>query len=354
MEEEKEPERVRRQAPTQTAPPPEADGQPLPEDALRQARAELHRVLEAMRQVEAEFSSAFEFAPIGMALVDAQGHFLRVNKSYCQLLGYAPDELLQRTFTDITHPDDLALSIDHRKRLLAGEVDTYRLEKRYLTRAGDPVWVSLSVSLVRHPDGSPHHTVAQVIDITESRAAAEALRRSEREATELARHYKSILDSQSVYIVKTDVRGNYTYVNDYYRRECAFPGELLGTSAVANIVEEDRPRCAAVVERCYQAPEVSHEVILKKQMGDGRIMGGKWEFKAILSDDGRVSEILCVGFDITEQLDSLDRTRQLLDVSSRQNVRLKNFSQIVSHNLRSHSANFAGLLGLLDGATEAE
>jgi PAS domain S-box-containing protein len=324
------------------------------EEQLRQTQAELRQALEEVRRAEAEFSSAFEFAPIGMALVDPQGAFLRVNKSYCQLLGYAPGELLQRTFRDITHPDDLALSLHHREQLMAGVVDSYRLEKRYLTRDGATVWVSLSVSLVTHPDGSPKHTVAQILDVTESRAAAEALRRSEQEATELARHYKSILDSQSVYIVKTDARGNYTYVNDYYRRECAYPGELLGTSAVDNIVEEDRPKCAAVVEKCYRTPEVWHEVILRKRMGDGRIMGGKWEFKAILGHDGQVSELLCVGFDITEQLQALDRTRQLLEVSSAQNVRLKSFAQIVSHNLRSHSANFAGLLSLLDGAAEDE
>jgi PAS domain S-box-containing protein len=171
--------------------------------------------------------------------------------------------------------------------------------------------------------------VAQILDVTESRAAADALRRSEQEATELARHYKSILDSQSVYIVKTDARGNYTYVNDYYRRECAYPGELLGTSAVDNIVEEDRPACAAVVEKCYREPEVSHEVILKKRMGDGRIMGGKWEFKAILDGGGNVTELLCVGFDITEQLETLERTRHLLDVSGEQNAKLKSFAQIV-------------------------
>jgi signal transduction histidine kinase len=99
---------------------------------------------------------------------------------------------------------------------------------------------------------------------------------------------------------------------------------------------------------------LSHEVILKKRMGDGRIMGGKWEFKAIVDGSGKVNELLCVGFDITEQLEALESTRHLLDVSSEQNVKLKNFAQIVSHNLRSHSANLAGLLSLLDGATEAE
>ncbi len=353
MEEEKEQERVRRETSMRT-PPPVAESQNPREDPLRHAQAELHQALAEVRRAESAFSLTFESAPIGMALLDPGGAFLRVNKSYCQLLGYAPDELLQRTFADITHPDDLALSVHYREQLLAGEVDSYQVEKRYLTRAGDTVWVSLSVALVRHPDGAPRHTVAQIIDITESRAAAGALRRSEQEATELARHYKSILDSQSVYIVKTDTQGNYTYVNDYYRRECAYPGELLGTSAVANIVEEDRPRCGAVVEQCYREPEVSHEVILKKQMGDGRIMGGKWEFRAIRGADGQVNEILCVGFDITEQLESLERTRHLLEVSSKQNARLKSFSQIVSHNLRSHSANFAGLLSLLDGATEAQ
>ncbi len=159
---------------------PVEDAQPPPEEPLRQAQAELRQALEAARRAESTFSLTFEFAPIGMALTDPHGAFLRVNKSYCQLLGYAPDELLQRTFADITHPDDLALSVSHREQLLAGEVDSYRLEKRYLTRAGATVWVSLSVSLVRYPDGTPRHTVAHIIDITESRAAAEALRRSER------------------------------------------------------------------------------------------------------------------------------------------------------------------------------
>jgi len=324
------------------------------EEQLRQTRDELHRALEEVRRAEAEFSSAFEFAPIGMALLDPHGAFQRVNKSYCQLLGYSREELLQRTFRDITHPDDLALSLGQRQRLLAGKIEAYQLEKRYLTKGGATVWVNLSVSLVSQPDGSPRHSVAQVIDITESRAAAAALRRSEQEATELARHYKSILDSQSVYIVKTDNQGNYTYVNDYYRRECAYPGELLGTSAVGNIVEEDRPACGAVVEKCYRQPEVSHQVILKKLRGDGTIMGGKWEFKGLLGRDGQVNELLCVGFDITEQLETLERTRHLLDVSSEQNVKLKHFAQIVSHNLRSHSANFTGLLSLIDGASEAE
>jgi PAS domain S-box-containing protein len=126
------------------------------EEQLRQTQAELRKALEEIRRAEAEFSSAFEFAPIGMALVDPKGTFLRVNKNYCQLLGYSPEELLQSTFRDITHPDDAALSHYHRERLLAGEVDSYRLEKRYLTKAGATVWVSLSVSLVKNPDGSPN------------------------------------------------------------------------------------------------------------------------------------------------------------------------------------------------------
>jgi hypothetical protein len=98
-----------------------------------------------------------------MALLDPGGAFLRVNKSYCQLLGYAPDELLQRTFADITHPDDLAVSVHHREQLLAGEVDSYQVEKTLPDpggrhRVGEPERGAGAVPRrVAPPHGGPDH-----------------------------------------------------------------------------------------------------------------------------------------------------------------------------------------------------
>ena len=100
------------------------------------------------------FRLAFDEAPIGMALVDIDGRWLRVNRSLCELTGYTADELLAGRFQDITYPDDLESDLEYVKQTLAGERRGYRMDKRYVRKDGEIVWASLSVSLVRDAGGS--------------------------------------------------------------------------------------------------------------------------------------------------------------------------------------------------------
>jgi PAS domain S-box-containing protein len=113
------------------------------------------------------FQNAFEHAAIGMALVAPNGAWLRVNHSVCDLTGYTEAELLQLTFQDITHPDDLDLDLSYVRKMLAGEIDTYQMQKRYFHKTGALVWVLLSVSLVRDEDAQPRFFISQIQDITE-------------------------------------------------------------------------------------------------------------------------------------------------------------------------------------------
>ena len=113
-------------------------------------------------EADALFRSAFEFAAIGMALVAPNGRFLRVNRSLCEITGYPEKELLERTFQDITHPDDLNLDLDYAGRLLRGEIETYQMEKRYFHKNGAIVWIHLSVSLVRADDSTPLFFISQI------------------------------------------------------------------------------------------------------------------------------------------------------------------------------------------------
>jgi PAS domain S-box-containing protein len=87
------------------------------------------------------FQNAFEFAAIGMALVSPEGKWLRVNRAICEITGYSETELLERTFQDITHPDDLDLDLDlaNVRKMLAGEIKTYQMEKRYFHKNGSIV-----------------------------------------------------------------------------------------------------------------------------------------------------------------------------------------------------------------------
>ena len=131
------------------------------------------------------FQNAFEHAAIGMALVAPDGSWLRVNRSVCEITGYSEAELLKRTFQDITHPDDLKRDVANAKKMLAGEIDTYHMEKRYFHKNGSIVWVLLSVSLMRDDRGEPRFFISQIQDITQRKE-------SEAQLSEAAKEIKNL------------------------------------------------------------------------------------------------------------------------------------------------------------------
>ncbi|WP_342381492.1 PAS domain S-box protein [Myxococcus stipitatus] len=142
------------------------DGMRLQVVILRDISARV-RAEEARRNREELFRTAFEHTPIGSSLVALDGHLLMVNSALCSMVGYSREELLARTFQDITHPDDLETDMGFVRRLLSGELGTYQLEKRYLHKHGHSVDVLLTASLVRDSRGKPLHFISQIQDISE-------------------------------------------------------------------------------------------------------------------------------------------------------------------------------------------
>ncbi len=122
---------------------------------------------ELLRVGEESFFSVFKYAAIGMALVAPDGRWLKVNPALCASIGYSEEELLHRTFQDITHPDDLEVDLENVRQLLAGKISSYHMEKRYCHRDGHVVWALLSVSLVRDEREEPLYFISQIQDITE-------------------------------------------------------------------------------------------------------------------------------------------------------------------------------------------
>jgi PAS domain S-box-containing protein len=134
------------------------------------------RVEQALRESEERFRGTFENAAVGVGHVDLEGRWLRVNARLCEITGYAREGLLSRTFQDITHPEDLEADLALVRRLLAGEIPTYSMEKRYLRPDGQAVWVQLTVSLIRRADGAPDYFIAVVEDIEDRKEAEARLR----------------------------------------------------------------------------------------------------------------------------------------------------------------------------------
>jgi two-component system sensor histidine kinase UhpB len=125
---------------------------------------------------EARFRATFEQAAVGIAHVGTDGRFLRINRKFCSIVGYPAGELLERTFQEITHPEDLDTDLDQVRQLLAGEKDTYSLEKRYVRKDGGTVWVNLTVSLVRDETGAPQNFVSVIEDISRRKQAEAKIR----------------------------------------------------------------------------------------------------------------------------------------------------------------------------------
>ena len=156
----------------------------------------------ALRESEARFSGAFEFAPIGVALASPDGRWLKVNRVLCDLVGYSEGELLARTFQEITHPGDLDADLEKARQTLAGDIHSYQIEKRYVHAQGHLVTVLLNVSLVRDDRGQPLYFIAQIQDITERK-------RTEASRDRLVAILEATPDLVSIY----DPGGNLTYLN---------------------------------------------------------------------------------------------------------------------------------------------
>ncbi|MBE9129844.1 MULTISPECIES: PAS domain S-box protein [unclassified Coleofasciculus] len=152
-----------------------------------------------LRDSEERFRATFEQAAVGIKHMSRDGRFRRVNQKFCDIVGYSRQELLALNCHDITHPDDVENDRAYLRSLLAGELDTYFLEKRYRRKDGSAVWVQITASLVRTSQGNPKYFLNVVQDISARRAAEAALRHSEAQLREKARQ-EALLNQLSTQI----------------------------------------------------------------------------------------------------------------------------------------------------------
>ena len=156
---------------------------------------------------EERFRVSFENAPIGKALIALDGRYLQVNEAFSRITGYSAEQIRLCMLADVTHTDDLAADLAGMGRLLTGEVDTYSLEKRYLTATGGEIWAAKSASLVRDHDGTPLYFIGQIQDITGRKRQEQVLheeRRRLREAQFVGRLGSWELDLETNRVTRSD------------------------------------------------------------------------------------------------------------------------------------------------------
>jgi PAS domain S-box-containing protein len=230
--------------------------------------AEHTRTIVALRESEARFRSAFDYAAIGMALVATDGRWMKVNHTLCEIIGYSEPELRALTFQILIHPEDQDPYLGQARRLLAAEIGAFQMEMRYYHKSGSAVWVLLSVSLLRDGTGKPLYFIAQVQDITERKRVEETKAR-----------LTAILETTTDFVGTADVDGRTLYLNRAFREIVGFgPHEQVNGKHIS----EYHPAWAA---------ELITKVALPAAIRDGTWSGET----SLISHDGReipISQVL--------------------------------------------------------------
>lgn len=164
-----------------------------------------------------------QHSPIGMALVSLDGRLLMVNRALCEMLGYEAVRLSQLGFQELTHAADLDAGLELFGQAVAGEIDSYRLRKRYLHADGHVVWGDLSVALVRGPDDRPLHFISQILDVTEQRDHEERLAAASAEVERERQALEAIFETVNVGLLLIGSDGRYERMNRRHRETLTLP-----------------------------------------------------------------------------------------------------------------------------------
>ena len=250
------------------------------------------RIEEALQNSEERFRMAFAQAAVGQSLSDKEVNFIQVNKAFCDITGYTEQELHSMSLESITHPEDFPACMEHIHELLSGKKDSFIIEKRFITKFGDPVWVRNSVAAVRDKLGDISNIIALSEDITERKKAEECLRSSEEK-------YRSILEETKDVIFISTPDGEFIDTNPAGLELFGYSSlEGLKKVDIANdlyVNAQDRVLFRQAIERHGYVKDF--ELHLKK--ANGQHMTIKMTATAVRDKKGRVVNYRGIMRDVT-------------------------------------------------------
>jgi two-component system cell cycle sensor histidine kinase/response regulator CckA len=256
----------------------------------------------ALRESEQRFRSLVEVSPLGILSMGGDGKFLSCNPAAVKLFGYSEEELLQKHFNDLTHPDDKKIGLPVLKDLRSGKTNIARLEKRYIKKDGSVIIAQLTVSAVRDEAGRFKHAVTIIEDVSDRRMAEEAVRRSEGQYRSLVEGARDGIFSLSLDMVIESLNPAFETITGWKRED------WLGKKFADILHPDDRKKASEIFRRMLKGgdPGLNQYRILKKS---GDFLVGEFN-TTVLIHDGKSVGILGIARDVTLQKTLEEQLRQ--------------------------------------------
>ena len=299
------------------------------EETLRDLNATLEERVERraaeLAESQARFSTAMHSSAVGMALVGLDGHWLEVNQSLCRTLGYSAKDLMNTDFQSVTHPEDLAQDLGQVRHLLAGDINSYEMEKRYVHRDSSIIWGHLSVSLARDSQGKPLYFISQVQDITKRK-------RVELELIQSEERFRLMIDCVQDYaIFMLDLDGRVASWNQGAESTMGYAGaDILGRplSIFFPAKEGGAALAHALLAEASNSGHVKNEGWCLRQ--DGRTIWAEVVLTAVKDASGNLRGYANVTHDLTKR-----RETEAQSLRSQRLEAIGNIASGVAHDLNN-------------------
>ena len=304
------------------------------------------------------FHAYFDHSIVGLAITSLEKGWIEVNDALCTTLGYSRAELNCMTWAELTYPEDLAADLAQYNRMLAGEINSYEMDKRFIHKQGHLIFTHLAVSHVRKVDGSLDYVVAMVEDITKRKQAEKALRESEKRLS-------TLLDMSKVHMWAFDGT-QYTYMNrqwsDFTGQDPNAPMTMARWTSVVH--PDDLPASSEVWAKHWES-KTEHENFFRLKRHDGEYRDFVCRAAPIFAESGEFLYFQGVNFDITERKATevelekyrhhleeivVSRTEELVKAkvaAETANVAKSAFLANMSHEIRTPLNAITGMANLL-------
>ena len=252
---------------------------------LLEAQEEREQARAAQAEADARFRLAMGNAAVGMALVAADGRFLEVNDALCRFLGLEAAELQRTSWQSLVHPDDLQKGLALATAVLSGQRDTYRITKRYRRADGELRWGDVSVACAPDHEGGFRYFIEQIIDITNTVQAQQALAEQERQFRLLAEHTSDI-----VLLYNPDF--SLAWASPSLQRELGYSPEDLIGQTTSLVIDQDRDRLFASLRRAQEERSRELTLTLRLLASDGRVQWFDLSAALVWDGQGRLLHII--------------------------------------------------------------